>query len=379
MRSGNRVSHRRLLGLIVAIALTGGVSKSFAAANIEQLARECNAGKAKSCAKLSEAAKSEKNYPALRLEAVKALTNQDVLADIAKTDNSADRRLAAVNGINQPPLLLDVATHAVSVDAQIASVSKITDQPTLAGLAKSGNRDVQLAAVKMLSSEAVLSEIADASTIDTSVRVAATNKLSDQAVVSKLALSSGDPEVRLAATGRLTGSPTLADVYKRDSDTRVRSLAAMRINDVATAKGLLTVKIISARFLSQLNVPTGGGRIVGDGRFESTSEARRPKAGWVFLSLRIAVHTPTRSFMLSIAEATLGRGQMSTEVYTPFLWEKSVVSGLISERGNTLKMDTDNELTLVTEVPNVSPETLMLSLGGHSMGSLESLGMKIQK
>jgi len=102
---------------------------------VEKLARECQAGKDKSCLKLAKIAKNDKNWK-VRMAAVEKLTDQAILADIAKNDKDDDVRMTAIGKLTNQAIIADIAKNDEDDDIRIAAVEKLTDQAIIADIAK---------------------------------------------------------------------------------------------------------------------------------------------------------------------------------------------------------------------------------------------------
>ena len=132
----------------------------------------------------------------MRLAAVGKLTDQTVLAEIAKNDNDFTVREAAVKNHN------------------------LTDQTVLAGIAQSDDyASVGSAAVGKLTDQTVLANIVKY--CDDSVRRSvAVEKLTDQALLATIARNDSDYLVRKAAAGNpnLIDRTVLAEIAKNDKE-----------------------------------------------------------------------------------------------------------------------------------------------------------------
>jgi hypothetical protein len=113
----------------------------------------------------------------VRTVAVWNLTDQTLLAHVAKTDSDPAVRRAAVGRLTDQAVLAAIATSAGHSDVRQGAVEKLTDQAQLAEIAKTDG--------------------------DCAVRTVAVWELTDQALLSQIAKTDGDPGVRRAAGDRL--------------------------------------------------------------------------------------------------------------------------------------------------------------------------------
>ena len=181
------------------------------------------------------------------------LTNQDVIADIAKNDKNKEVRIAAVTLLSSQELLANIAINDREVDVRIAATEKLTDQNVLTSIAKDfGEKDdVREAALEKLTDQNVIAEIAKKD-YDKCVRNAATKmlndqealgiiamndkfysiqssaikRITDQAILANIAKNAKDWEVRLASVKKITDKNILSDIIKNDIDDRVRAGAS---------------------------------------------------------------------------------------------------------------------------------------------------------
>jgi hypothetical protein len=189
-------------------------------------------------------------------KAVERLTDQALLADIARTDHR-DARWKAVERLTDQTLLADLARTGSDSSVRLEAAKKLIDETLLADLAKTGSDgDVRQEAVKKLTDQALLADIARTDSYvkarlwavhtltddqqpiladiarmdsDSSVRWVAVRRLTDQALLAVIARKDGDSSVREMAVKSLTDQALLADIARTDSDGKVRVVAAERI------------------------------------------------------------------------------------------------------------------------------------------------------
>ena len=133
--------------------------------------------------------------------AVWKVTDQDLLAEIAKTDCHESIRGIAVGKLTDQALLADIAKTADDVYVRRRAVwnRHLRDQGLLADIAKTAN--------------------------DASVRAGAVANLTDQALLAEIAKTDGDPDVRRSAVDKLTNQALVRDVAQTDGDAGVREAA----------------------------------------------------------------------------------------------------------------------------------------------------------
>jgi len=74
--------------------------------------------------------------PEVRLKAISKLTDQKLLAEIAKTDKSPRVRKAAVARVNEQEMLFSIALDGQEIDVRIDAVERIESQQKLAQIIK---------------------------------------------------------------------------------------------------------------------------------------------------------------------------------------------------------------------------------------------------
>jgi len=97
----------------------------------------------------------------VRKTAVNKLTDQSILADIAKNDTDSDVRKTAVNKLTDQSILADIAKNDTDSDVRKTAVYQLTDQSILADIAKNASdSDVRKTAVYQLTDQSILADIA---------------------------------------------------------------------------------------------------------------------------------------------------------------------------------------------------------------------------
>jgi hypothetical protein len=161
----------------------------------------------------------------IRWRAVESLTDQDVLANIAKNDVDWRVRETAVKRLTSQTILADVAKNDDWGSVRKAAVDRVTDQAVLADIAKHDeDEDVRKVAVDRVTDQTMLTDIAKNAS-SSSVRKAAVDRVTDQSALADVAGNDKDEDVRKAAMKHVTDQAVLADVVKAGKDSPVRKLA----------------------------------------------------------------------------------------------------------------------------------------------------------
>ena len=149
----------------------------------------------------------------VRKAAVEKLTDQAVLAKIAKTDS-------------------DWRVRTVAFEKLTGAIAKLTDQAVLAEIAKTGSESlVRKVAVRKLTAQALLAEIAKTDS-ESDVRKEAVEKLTDQAVLAKIAKTDSESDVRREAVKNLTDQAVLAEIAKTNSSHGIRQVAEKKLAEI---------------------------------------------------------------------------------------------------------------------------------------------------
>jgi hypothetical protein len=110
-----------------------------------------------------------------------------------------------------------------------AAVGKLTDQAVLAKIAVQDKvRDVRLAAVKKLTDQAVLAKFA---LEELDIGRAAVGKLTDQALLAKIAVEGKYDEAREAAVEKLTDQALLAKIAEQEESRFIRAKAVAAMDE----------------------------------------------------------------------------------------------------------------------------------------------------
>ncbi|MCL2632358.1 MAG: hypothetical protein FWD45_04665 [Coriobacteriia bacterium] len=212
-----------------------------------------------------------------RRAALEKLTDQSLLADVARNTYGREVRLAAAKKLTDLELAQEVFADLAKMigisDIQLAAIEQLTDQATLAEVANSiSRRDVRISAAEKLSDrylaqkayadiasnivftdiasrhaayplfEQVLERITDQDLLGDVVKNAfvkfqpmALSRITDQAVLADIARTAFF-NIRIGAVDRLIDQAVLADVAENDSVCEVRFSAAEKLTDRALAQ-----------------------------------------------------------------------------------------------------------------------------------------------
>jgi hypothetical protein len=207
---------------------------------------------------LCEIAFEGKYRPVPRVEKLYSL---DGLAWVAKTEKySVTKR--GIELLNDQNLLADIAKNAKDCDARIASVNKLTGQNVLAEIAKSDKDwSVRLAAVKKLTAQNIIVDIAK-NDEDSIVRYTAAEKLTDQNIAQEvyenIAENEKEIHIRITVIEKLTDQSILVDIAKNDTNRYVREAAVKKLTDQKVLVDIamydldLSVRIKAAECLKSL-------------------------------------------------------------------------------------------------------------------------------
>jgi hypothetical protein len=141
-----------------------------------------------------------------RLEMVRKLTDPDLLVEYAMNDEFKDIRAAAVIKITDQAVLEKRAKKYDGSDDYYVcelALKKLTNQAVIAEIAKSTNYATRLMAQTFLTDQTVLADVAKNSE-DATVRSWSVVKLDDQTLLTELSQNDGNEYVRRAAERRLS-------------------------------------------------------------------------------------------------------------------------------------------------------------------------------
>jgi len=194
---------------------------------------------------LAEIAKSSESM-SVREAAVEKLTDQGKLAYIAK-DIRNWARYRATQKLTDPKVLFDVAKNANDYKVRLEAVKKITDQRKLADFAENDrDSDIRSAAFTMLTDQIILADIAKNISKGTHMRVEAAEKLTDKTLAQNIYTEIyKNVDSSLYVTKHLTDPIILADIAKSDVDVNVRCFAFRKLYETGNLQDGQIKKIVS--------------------------------------------------------------------------------------------------------------------------------------
>ncbi|MDR0537407.1 MAG: hypothetical protein LBH04_05100 [Tannerellaceae bacterium] len=184
------------------------------------------------------------------IEAVKAveeISDTELLAQIAAEAPTKESRLAAIKKMKptESQALLAGVAESTEEDSEyepgaLEAVKKISDQTLLARVAKDAHSEcVRKAAIKKLIPEQhqpLLAELAEAGEqyydLDA---LEAVKKLTDQTLLANVAVKAESPDVREAAVEKLIPEQhraLLQEIMEEDDDEYVRDAASAKLNEL---------------------------------------------------------------------------------------------------------------------------------------------------
>lgn len=197
--------------------------------NISKLSADCKAGNQNACRQLEQIALQSKNTD-LRVEAISALRNQSLLAQLAAGNSDFTVQEAAVDALTDQTMLAKLALQQTDKYSRVGqlALSKLNDPSLLADVALTANMPdiLRLNAISRLKEQKSLARVAIEST---NVRIGseAVKKIVDPALLARIATEGKEPALRIAAVWSLTDPAQLAKVMQADPDESVRKAASM--------------------------------------------------------------------------------------------------------------------------------------------------------
>ena len=149
--------------------------------------------------------------------------------------SDAKERIQAIESIGEDPSDQPVLAHIAMTDedhdVRLAAVRKLADQALLAEIAVSGDDDVNFIATERLTVDRYLAQVAFDNKSPWSTRKYATERISDPALLAKIALSAPDWVVRCAAirNSHLTDQTVLEQAATQESNGWALSAVAKKL------------------------------------------------------------------------------------------------------------------------------------------------------
>ena len=164
-------------------------------------------------------------------EFLELITNQDVLAYIAKNNDDSSVRIVATEKITDQSALIDIAKNDDDSSVRKVATEKITDQSALIDLAKNDDDlSVRIVATEKITDPAVLAYVAKNDEFYL-VRKVAIKKITDPAVLAYIAKNDDEKEIRSFAVSNIIDQKALIDIAKNNDDSSVRIVATEKIMD----------------------------------------------------------------------------------------------------------------------------------------------------
>jgi len=184
---------------------------------------------------LGRIAKNHKEYMR-RQETVEKLTDQVILVDIAKNDPNDWVKSTAIMRLTDQALLVEFARNKETRWGAVQN-PHLSDQALLADIAKNDNdEDIRLFAVNnpSLSDQAMIGDVAKSAS-DNDVRRAAAMRLTDQAILAAIAKIEKDSYVLkgIFENTSLKDEHALSDIALTAADEEASWLAARKLTDPA--------------------------------------------------------------------------------------------------------------------------------------------------
>ena len=170
--------------------------------------------------KLVEIAKTDE-HSAIRYEAMKKVTDLDVLASVAREDSSQGIRQAAVERITDQSVLAEIAATDYENYVARAALARLTEPVAILTVARMAREEISRDALKKLTDQAALSEIAKTGQWD-SLRVNAIKRLTDPTLLTSIAETAPNRRVREAAAERLNTSELRGAVREMQEKQKIR-------------------------------------------------------------------------------------------------------------------------------------------------------------
>ncbi len=180
----------------------------------------------------------------VRLEAVKELTDENILIDIAYNDETSSIRHEAVKKITNQEVLIDILKTDNDKWVCMEAVEKITDVNVLSEIAETHyNDDVRLKAAVKSNNEKVLEELLlkyeDVTYTINKEYLEVLKRIDDEETLIKIAKHAKNKRFRQEAINKINNQDVLIDLAINDRNSEIREKATQRVED----KELLSEKI----------------------------------------------------------------------------------------------------------------------------------------
>ncbi|MBI2840069.1 MAG: hypothetical protein HYX75_17275 [Acidobacteria bacterium] len=170
---------------------------------------------------------SNKSDQELSLDALKICVDPLLLAGVAVNHQNREFRLAAVEKLTDTALLVRIAINDADYRVRFAALEKINDQKLLADVAMAG-RALPINPGHPLADDEEL-DIPSEALSDASIGADAVRRMTDQALILKVARSDAWWFARREAVSKLIDEAILASFARKDADKRIRRAAVYRL------------------------------------------------------------------------------------------------------------------------------------------------------
>jgi hypothetical protein len=167
----------------------------------------------------------------MQIAAVRSISSEKVLADIATNGPDKHLRLAALEKITNQKAIIAIARHDHDSEVRQSAVRKIENQATIINIAKT-DQDVAVSqsATDSITDKKLLANIARKHR-DPEIRKIAAERIDDEAVLISIAYHDQHATVRQSAIKNIVNQQALVHVINHDSDQDVRLGALRNIKD----------------------------------------------------------------------------------------------------------------------------------------------------
>ena len=166
-----------------------------------------------------------------RILALKNITDQNILADIALNDNNKNVRLAAVRRITDQNILKNIVLKTANMSVRDVALNKITDQNILYEIAvNTTSISLSLSAVRKITDQNMLKNIV----LETKYRLLSDivlNKITDQNILYEIAVNTTSIDLSLSAVRKITDQNMLKNIVLKTKYRVVRDIALNKITD----------------------------------------------------------------------------------------------------------------------------------------------------
>ena len=171
--------------------------------------------------------------------AVEKITDQTVLKEVAQIEVSYDYssfRIIAVKKITNQEALIEIAKTVKVSNVGEEAIKRINDQNALIEIAKTNPYHCGRSAMMRINDQNVFIKIATTNTWASFVREEAVRMITDQAVLKEVALKNSEASVCKVALERITNQAVLKELAFNALCGEVRSEAVEKVNDQAVLK-----------------------------------------------------------------------------------------------------------------------------------------------